>query len=85
MAAYGDKVIKELEPEAIERCKRWNKAFVGEAFTEDQIAHLLRLSRLVDALWKDWADQQASCASAPPIRCRCGKTPPVPARASGRR
>ena len=58
MAAYTDKVIKELEPEAIERCKRWNKAFVGEAFTEAQIAHLLRLSTLVDALWKDWATQQ---------------------------
>jgi hypothetical protein len=58
MAAYGDKVIRELEPEAIERCKRWNKTFVGEAFTESQIAHLLRLSRLVDALWKDWAAQQ---------------------------
>jgi hypothetical protein len=58
MAAYSDKVIKELEPEAIERCKRWNKAFVAEAFTEAQIAHLLRLSRLVDALWKDWATQQ---------------------------
>jgi len=58
MAAYGDKVIKDLEPEAIERCKRWNKAFVGEAFGETQIEHLLRLSRLVDALWNDWADQQ---------------------------
>jgi len=59
MAAYGDKVIKELEPEAIDRCKRWNKAFVGEAFSEAQIAHLLRLSKLVDALWKDWAEQQS--------------------------
>ncbi len=58
MAAYTDKVIKELEPDAIERCKRWNKAFVGEAFTEAQIAHLLRLSKLVDALWKEWAQQQ---------------------------
>jgi methylase of polypeptide subunit release factors len=58
MAAYGDKVIKELEPDAIERCKKWNKAFVGEAFTEAQIAHLLRLSQLVDSLWKDWAHQQ---------------------------
>ena len=58
MAAYSDKVIKELEPEAIDRCKRWNKAFVGEPFTEAQIAHLLRLSKLVDALWKDWAEQQ---------------------------
>jgi len=58
MAAYADKVIKELEPEAIERCKRWNKAFVGEAFTEAQIDHLLRLSRLVDSLWQEWAQQQ---------------------------
>ena len=58
MAAYSDKVIKELEPDAIERCKRWNKAFVGGAFSEDQIEHLLRLSQLVDALWKDWAQQQ---------------------------
>jgi methylase of polypeptide subunit release factors len=58
MAAYADKVIKELEPEAIDRCKRWNKAFVGEPFTEAQIAHLLRLSQLVDSLWKDWAEQQ---------------------------
>jgi hypothetical protein len=59
MAAYSDKVIKELEPDAIERCKRWNKAFVGEVFSEDQIEHLLRLSRLVDDLWKDWAQQQS--------------------------
>ena len=58
MAAYSDKVIKELEPEAVERCKRWKKAFVGEAFTEAQIAHLLRLSKLVDALWSDWATHQ---------------------------
>ena len=59
MAAYTDKVIKELEPEAIERCKRWNKAFVGEAFTESQIDHLLRLSQLVNGLWKNWAGQQS--------------------------
>jgi hypothetical protein len=58
MAAYSDKVIKELDPEAIERCKRWNKAFVGEAFTEAQIDHLLRLSRLVESLWQEWAQQQ---------------------------
>ena len=58
MAAYTDKVIKELEPDAIDRCKRWNRAFVGEQFNDAQIAHLLRLSKLVDALWKDWAEQQ---------------------------
>jgi len=58
MAAYKDAVIKGLEPEAIERCKRWNKSFVGDPFTEAQIAHLLRLSQLVDGLWKAWAEQQ---------------------------
>lgn len=58
MAAYKDAVIKGLEPEAIERCKRWNKSFVGDPFTESQIAHLLRLSQLVDGLWNDWAEQQ---------------------------
>ena len=58
MAAYKDAVIKGLEPEAIERCKRWNKAFVGDPFTEAQIAHLLRLSQLVDGLWTNWAEQQ---------------------------
>jgi len=58
MAAYKDKVVKELEPEAIERCQRWNKAFVGEPFSETQISHLLRLSKLVDDLWKAWAEQQ---------------------------
>ena len=60
MAAYNDKVIKELEPEAIERCKRWNKAFVGQAFSEAQIDHLLRLSQLVDGLWKSWAHDQTA-------------------------
>lgn len=58
MAAYNDKVIRQLEPEAIERCKKWNKAFVGDVFTEAQIAHLQRLSKLVDSLWTDWAKQQ---------------------------
>jgi hypothetical protein len=60
MAAYSDKVIKELEPEAIERCKRWNKAFVGEAFTEAQIDHLLRLSKLVDELWQEWVQDMTA-------------------------
>ena len=70
MAAYKDAVIKSLEPEAIERCKRWNKAFVGEPFTEAQIAHLRRLSLLVEDLWQDWAQQQ--------IRLRQRTTDPLP-------
>ena len=59
MAAYNDKVIRKLEPEAIQRCKAWNKAFVGNAFTDSQIAQLKRLSRLADALMKDWAGELA--------------------------
>lgn len=59
MAAYTDKVIKQLEPEAVQRCKAWNKAFVGNAFTEFQVAQLKRLSRLADALMKDWAGELA--------------------------
>ncbi|MCP9820005.1 hypothetical protein KBZ18_10935 [Synechococcus sp. Cruz-9H2] len=70
MTAYIDKVIKELEPEAIEHCKRWNKAFVDEAFTEVQIAHLLRLSKLVNELWLDWAKQQ--------VQLRARTTDPLP-------
>lgn len=59
MAAYNDKIIKQLEPEAIERCKQWNKTFVKSAFTESQIVQLKRLSRLADALMKDWAEELA--------------------------
>ena len=59
MAAWKNKVIKQLEPEAMEGCKRWNKAFVKAAFTESQIAQLKRLSRLVDGLMKAWAHELA--------------------------
>ncbi len=58
MGSHNDKVIKQLEPEAIDRCKSWNRSFCGEIFTESQIAHLLRLSKLVDSLWKEWAKEQ---------------------------
>ena len=58
MVAYNDKVLKELKPENIKRCKKWNSVFVGDIFTEAQIAHLLRLSRLIDDLWKDWWQEQ---------------------------
>lgn len=58
MAAYEDKVIKEIETDAIGRCKKWNRDFVGDTFTESQVAHLLRLSRLIEDLWKDWLLEQ---------------------------
>ncbi|MCT0210294.1 MAG: hypothetical protein DCF18_07270 [Cyanobium sp.] len=59
MAAYGDKVIKGLVPEAIERCKRWQAAAIKAPFSEQQIRTLQRLSRLVDGLWQQWIPELA--------------------------
>jgi hypothetical protein len=59
MAAYGDKVIKGLVPEAIERCKRWQSAAIKAPFTEQQIRTLQRLSRLADGLWQQWIPELA--------------------------
>ena len=59
MAAYGDKVIKSLVPEAIERCKRWQAAAIKAPFSEQQIRTLKRLSRLVDGLWQQWIPELA--------------------------
>ena len=58
MAAYKDTVIKNLEREAIDQCKRWNRKFVGDPFSATQIEHLLRLSRLIDSIWQNWVEQQ---------------------------
>ena len=57
MVAYNDTVVKALEPEALKHCKSWNKAFVKAPFTEYQIAHLKRLSRLADELMQGWAKE----------------------------
>jgi hypothetical protein len=59
MAAYGDKVIKGLVPEAIERCKRWQAAAIKAPFSEQQIRTLQRLSRLVEGLWQQWIPELA--------------------------
>ncbi|MCT0225552.1 Eco57I restriction-modification methylase domain-containing protein [Synechococcus sp. CS-1328] len=59
MAAYGDKVVKGLVPEQIERCKRWQAAAIKAPFSEQQIRTLQRLSRLVDGLWQQWIPELA--------------------------
>ncbi|MCD8300609.1 MAG: N-6 DNA methylase, partial [Clostridiales bacterium] len=53
MCSYGDKVIKQLEPEAVKAMKTWNKKF-NEPYSDDEVRTLLYLSQLVDDLW----DQQ---------------------------
>ena len=52
MCSYSDKVIKSLEPENIKRMEAWNKQFTSPC-NDDEIATLLRLSKVVDELWKD--------------------------------
>lgn len=52
MCAYTDKVIKSLEPENIERMKKWNKAFTAP-YSDNEISSLTELSKIIDALWKD--------------------------------
>ena len=58
MVSYTDKVIKDLQPEAIDYSKKWKKRFVGDVFTESQVIQLVRLSKLVDSLWKEWVKEQ---------------------------
>ena len=51
MANYSDKVIKSLEPDKIKYVKEWNKKFTSK-FDEDDIETVLRLSDIIDDLWK---------------------------------
>lgn len=50
MCNYTDKVIKSLEPDKIKAMKNWNKKFT-EAYSDDAIVTLLRLSAVIDELW----------------------------------
>lgn len=51
MSSYGDKVIKAMAPEAIQKIKKWNKAFTCPYDGED-ITNLLQLSRIIDDLFE---------------------------------
>lgn len=50
MANYTDRVIKALEPGAIQTIQAWRKAFVSP-FSDDDIQTALKLSQVVDELW----------------------------------
>ncbi|MDO5295789.1 MAG: class I SAM-dependent DNA methyltransferase [bacterium] len=51
MVNYGDKVIKSLEPEKIKMLTAWNREFIKPC-SPDDTATLLRLSAVVDDLWR---------------------------------
>ena len=58
-----DKVIRQMEPKAVEAFKRWRKAFCAP-LTEDEVAQVQRLSRAVEALWTLHAQELAKLRAA---------------------
>lgn len=58
MANYQDKVIKQLEPDAIVKINNWRKEFC-KPFSKADVALLERLSVAVDRLWNEHASQLA--------------------------
>jgi hypothetical protein len=58
MASYGDKVVKELAPEALSAMAAWRKA-QAQPLRRDEVEALQRLSDAVDRLWAQHAASQA--------------------------
>ena len=58
MGMVTDKVIRQMEPKAVEAFRRWRKAFCAP-LAEDEVAQVQRLSRAVEALWTLHAQELA--------------------------
>ncbi|MEM8502415.1 MAG: hypothetical protein AAF716_04605 [Cyanobacteria bacterium P01_D01_bin.1] len=54
MANYTDKVIKQMEPEAIVQIKEWQKGFAKTELMSEQADYAARLSQRIHALWLDY-------------------------------
>ena len=52
MADYSDKVVKELETEAVKKLAAWRKR-VCKPLEDDEVARLVSLSAQIETLWKD--------------------------------
>ena len=59
MANYTDKVIKAMEPEAIQQIKDWQKGFAKTELTSEQADYAARLSLRIHALWLDYTHDLA--------------------------
>jgi len=57
MAAYSDKNVKKLVPEAFQAIKEWKKEFT-KPFSQEDIKQLQKLSRAVDDLWAEHVARQ---------------------------
>ena len=59
MANYTDKVIKEMEPEAIRQIGEWQKGFAKAELTAEQADYAIRLSQRMHELWESYAKELA--------------------------
>jgi hypothetical protein len=57
MADYTDKVIKKMEPEAIEKIKEWQKGFAKQELTAEQVEYALRLTGRIGELWEQYGQE----------------------------
>lgn len=56
MSKYNDKIVAELEPEAVEKLNQWRKNFTKK-FTDTDIDKLEILSQQIEVLWQTWAQK----------------------------
>ena len=59
MANYTDKVVKKLEPDAIQQIKDWQKEFSKTTLIPEQADYALSLSQRIDTLWHNYAKDLA--------------------------
>lgn len=59
MANYTDKVIKQLEPDAIQKINEWQKEFCKAELTSEQADYAVVLSQRIAKLWESYAQDLA--------------------------
>jgi hypothetical protein len=59
MANYTDKVIKSLEPTAIQQITTWQKEFAKTGFTPEQADYAVILSKKIAEIWDEYAQELA--------------------------
>jgi hypothetical protein len=60
MANFTDKVIKELEPDAIKQINEWQKEFCKAELTAEQTDYAMILSQRIHKLWESYAQEMAA-------------------------
>lgn len=72
----SDKVVKELEPQAVKAIKAWRKKIL-EPYRQEEIERLVRISDRIDRLWAEHIEQRAGFLQeiAPPQEV-WGQAPP---------